>query len=486
MKSKVLSILTAITLASTLMISSVFAEKETTEIPDVLILGDSISTGYGLAEGTPSYGEIVAEQLGANYTNLAVNGSTTSDLLKSLNEDETVIDAVTEAEVICISTGGNDMLGVFLTEISQYKEEGDTLLDAVDKLLANQVAVYSLILKLNQSITPAVNNITTICQTIDTLNSDAVVVFQTIYNPFEISSGDTNELAALYEFANGYINTINTGIKNIPDITVIDTYENFKGYGWLYTNITLQDIHPNKFGHMEIASRITSVLKDVSFESIFASMLTTLSPDELSLIPSEILAGLIPDETSDITEETDETSDVTEDTTDETDETSDVTEDTTDETDETSVSSDEITSEEDTTPEDFVPVYGDIDLDGEIRIADIIVLNKYLLGLINLNASQRENADCSYDGNIDMADNMMIAAYLCDKIDVLGPDYNPIETDITEITLEETETKSEDGTTITDETTIDETVITFEDEASVETTEEITEEITEETIIVFV
>ena len=119
------------------------------------------------------------------------------------------------------------MLGVFLTEISQYKEEGDTLLDAVDKLLANQVAVYSLILKLNQSITPAVNNITTICQTIDTLNSDSVVVFQTIYNPFEISSGDTNELAALYEFANGYINTINTGIKNIPDITVIDTYENF-------------------------------------------------------------------------------------------------------------------------------------------------------------------------------------------------------------------------------------------------------------------
>jgi lysophospholipase L1-like esterase len=503
MKSKVLSILTAITLASTLMISSVFAEKETTEIPDVLILGDSISTGYGLAEGTPSYGEIVAEQLGANYTNLAVNGSTTSDLLKSLNEDETVIDAVTEAEVICISTGGNDMLGVFLTEISQYKEEGDTLLDAVDKLLANQVAVYSLILKLNQSITPAVNNITTICQTIDTLNSDAVVVFQTIYNPFEISSGDTNELAALYEFANGYINTINTGIKNIPDITVIDTYENFKGYGWLYTNITLQDIHPNKFGHMEIASRITSVLKDVSFESIFASMLTTLSPDELSLIPSEILAGLIPDETSDITEETDETSNVTEDTTyetdetsdvtedttdetdetsnvtedttDETDETSDVTEDTTDETDETSVSSDEITSEEDTTPEDFVPVYGDIDLDGEIRIADIIVLNKYLVGLINLNASQRENADCSYDGNIDMADNMMIAAYLCDKIDVLGPDYNPIETDITEITLEETETKSEDETTITDETTIDETVITFEDEASVETTEETTE-----------
>ena len=50
--------------------------------------------------GTPSYGEIVAEQLGANYTNLAVNGSTTSDLLKSLNEDETVIDTVTEAGVI--------------------------------------------------------------------------------------------------------------------------------------------------------------------------------------------------------------------------------------------------------------------------------------------------------------------------------------------------------------------------------------------------
>ena len=67
MKIKILSTLTAVVLASSMMTSGIFAVEAETETPDVLILGDSISTGYGLDEGTQSYGEIVADYIDANY-----------------------------------------------------------------------------------------------------------------------------------------------------------------------------------------------------------------------------------------------------------------------------------------------------------------------------------------------------------------------------------------------------------------------------------
>ncbi len=464
MKIKILSTLTAVVLASSVMTSGIFAVEAETETPDVLILGDSISTGYGLDEGTQSYGEIVADYIDANYSNLSVNGSTSADLLSLLTEDETVIDAVTEAEIICISIGGNDMLGTLITALSQYMEESDTWLDAKDKILADQTAVSALSAKLSQDLTTAVSNIVLISQAIDTLNIDAEVIFQTVYNPFEIYTVSGNALADLHSFSNIYLGALNTGIKSLYSVTIVDTYSNFEGYGWLFTNINSQDIHPNKLGHMEIASQFISVLEDVSYESVFGSMLNTLSAEELALIPSDLLEELIPVETTVTTDETsevstDETSEVT------TDETSEVT------TDET-IAVSETTYPTDTTPEDYVALYGDVDLDGEVRILDIIVFNKYIVGAVSLDASQRENADCLHDGILNMADNLMIASFLCKKIDVLGPDSQPVETDVTETTLEETET------TIEDVTTIEVTETTVEDVTTIEVTETTVEDVT--------
>ncbi|HHX56797.1 MAG TPA: hypothetical protein GX710_02120, partial [Clostridiales bacterium] len=457
MKIKILSTLTAVVLASSMMTSGIFAVEAETETPDVLILGDSISTGYGLDEGTQSYGEIVADYIDANYSNLSVNGDTSADLLSLLTEDETVIDAVTEAEIICISIGGNDMLGTLMTALSQYMEEGDTWLDAKDKILADQTAVAALNANLSQDLTTAVSNIVLISQAIDTLNIDAEVIFQTVYNPFEIYTVSGNALADLHSFTNIYLGALNTGIKSLYSATIVDTYSNFKGYGWLFTNITSQDIHPNKLGHMEIASQYISVLEDVSFESVFGSMLNTLSAEELALIPSDILDELIPvettvttDVTSDVTSDiaTDETSDVATDETSDvaTDETSDVaTDETSDVTTDVTTTVSETTYPTDTTPEDFVALYGDVDLDGEVRILDIVVFNKHIVGTVALDASQRENADCLHDGFLNMSDNLMIASFLCKKIDVLGPDAQPVETDVTETTIEDvTETTIED------------------------------------------
>ncbi|NLP25802.1 MAG: DUF5620 domain-containing protein [Clostridiales bacterium] len=84
------------------------------------------------------------------------------------------------------------------------------------------------------------------------------------------------------------------------------------------------------------------------------------------------------------------------------------------------------TTTEVTTTEDInwdKVVYGDIDLDGDVRVNDIIEFNKHLVGSVVLSPTARENANCVYDDMLNMADNMQIAKYLVKQISKadLGP-----------------------------------------------------------------
>ena len=68
-------------------------------------------------------------------------------------------------------------------------------------------------------------------------------------------------------------------------------------------------------------------------------------------------------------------------------------------------------------------LYGDVNLDGAVRISDVIEFNKYLVGVIDLSPTAKENANCLYDDRLDMADNMQIAKRLVHQIteEDLGP-----------------------------------------------------------------
>ena len=67
------------------LISPIQAQEATESIT---ILGDSISTGYGLPENELSYSDYLGEYYGAEVNNFAVNGAETSDLLKRLEEKD--------------------------------------------------------------------------------------------------------------------------------------------------------------------------------------------------------------------------------------------------------------------------------------------------------------------------------------------------------------------------------------------------------------
>ncbi len=77
--------------------------------------------------------------------------------------------------------------------------------------------------------------------------------------------------------------------------------------------------------------------------------------------------------------------------------------------------------ETETLPDDFVPLYGDVNLDGEIGLVDVIEFNKYFVNATTFNAMQKVNANCYDDDFINMADNLNIAQFLCKKISTLGP-----------------------------------------------------------------
>ncbi len=80
-----------------------------------------------------------------------------------------------------------------------------------------------------------------------------------------------------------------------------------------------------------------------------------------------------------------------------------------------------------TTPKDDIDwdkvLYGDVDVDGEVRLNDVIQFNKHFVGAVVLSPTARENANCVYDEILNMADNMQIANYLVFKITQadLGP-----------------------------------------------------------------
>lgn len=60
--------------------------------------------------------------------------------------------------------------------------------------------------------------------------------------------------------------------------------------------------------------------------------------------------------------------------------------------------------------------YGDVNVDGEINVADAVYLNKYLVNSVTLSAQGLANADAYVDGDITSSDTLAILQYLAMSI----------------------------------------------------------------------
>ena len=260
------------------------------EIESITVLGDSISSGYGLNDGERSYGSYLGEYFGAEVENFAADGKTTSQLLELLEGDGAVSQSVGKSDLICISIGGNDVMDVFY----------DDLIGIAGSFSApsgnggfgfSPEAIQELILSFSSSLGPAAaqagENIRKIALRIEEINPDARLIFQTVYNPFETDDEKMKPVySPLYTFTSIYLGTINSSIRNGSGMEYADIQNKFRGGCTLYTNIKNMDIHPNKIGHLLIAEEIVQQLRLSGENGIFIRELESMiSTDK---IPEEL------------------------------------------------------------------------------------------------------------------------------------------------------------------------------------------------------
>ena len=100
------------------LLAGVLPVAAAAEAPVYLALGDSISTGYGLAEKDPGFADqIAAAYPSYTYRNYAVNGNTAAGIYEQLLTGELDED-LAEAELITLTCGGNDLMAVLYVKIA--------------------------------------------------------------------------------------------------------------------------------------------------------------------------------------------------------------------------------------------------------------------------------------------------------------------------------------------------------------------------------
>lgn len=247
---KLLSIILSVVMLLTCFAFTAFAEEKT----DYLVLGDSIAYGSGLRNPVEAvYGKIVADTHGFNYTNYSVPGHTTGNLLKRL-ENEDVLAAVKEAEIISISIGGNNFL---LSNLIGLMFDGIVKGDYsdMDTIAEGFFADFCVIMDI-----------------INENNPDAVVLMQTLYNP------QSGTLRVVYGEGQKRLNEMvyKYNEENPGEIIVVeigdalgDDMECFAG----------DDIHPSAKGNFIIAETVLLALDENGIADLTEPVVTTEGED---------------------------------------------------------------------------------------------------------------------------------------------------------------------------------------------------------------
>ncbi|MBR5231332.1 MAG: hypothetical protein IKW00_03680 [Clostridia bacterium] len=250
-------------------------------------LGDSITTGYGLAKDEKGFAQLLAEEKGYALTNLAVNGATAKDVSRLLSR-KSVQYTVAKADFITLTCGGNDLMGLIFTQAAEaFNALSPAKINAgqVSQILADpndgrQTALLGVLqqLLLGSENIPAfadspvmdaaldafVTNLTDIIAKIRAVNPDAVIIVSTQYNPFAFFSDAYEPLAA----------SLDKGVKKLSDAIeenaqtagykVADAYGAFAASPdnlcCAHMHPFNPDPHPNVRGHAVLAECFSGVI----------------------------------------------------------------------------------------------------------------------------------------------------------------------------------------------------------------------------------
>lgn len=259
-----------------------------------LALGDSITTGYGLAEGEMCFAELVAQANGYALINRAVNGNTAAGILAQLADPATLMD-VLRADVITITCGGNDMMGLLYQQIAEVYnalipaqmpmlmvESGDVtdimtdgedprqqalLLAALTVLEGSEemgVEPFVQSAAMREGLTSYLTTLGVVVMSLRRANPEASIIVATQYNPYARFDGAFAALNAGMERGAAALSGFIRDYAAVLDYQLADVYAAFSASGENLMNACMEplnlDFHPNAAGHELIAEVFNAVL----------------------------------------------------------------------------------------------------------------------------------------------------------------------------------------------------------------------------------
>jgi len=246
-------------------------------VQKIVVLGDSIATGAGLAENERSYTEILENYTNLKIQNFAQEHYTTGDMLTCLSDSQ-VQEALSQADIILINIGEHDIMDSFL-EISKgfmaefkfekftdvfsaqlqdygFKDENDLIPYANEMAAAirkNQVSAGENIQLINTELSKYPHakiiwqtdyNLLDTLDFYDTLSVRRQSAYNSIMNPASTT-------------LNNYLNTyIMQFAEENDNCSVIDVSAGFAGKAYEYTNLYQLDLNPSAAGHVWIADAV--------------------------------------------------------------------------------------------------------------------------------------------------------------------------------------------------------------------------------------
>ena len=259
-----------------------------------LALGDSITTGYGLAEGEMCFAELVAQANGYALINRAVNGNTAAGILAQLADPATLMD-VLRADVITITCGGNDMMGLLYQQIAEVYnalipaqmpmlmvESGDVtdimtdgedprqqamLLAALTVLEGNAemgIEPFVQSAAMREGLTSYLTTMGLVVMSLRRANPEASIIVATQYNPYNRFDGAFAALNAGMERGASALSGFIRDYAAVLGYQLADVYAAFSASGENLMNACMEplnlDFHPNAAGHALIAEVFNAVL----------------------------------------------------------------------------------------------------------------------------------------------------------------------------------------------------------------------------------
>lgn len=238
-------------------------------------LGDSISTGYGVSS---SFVQQIAENHSYDLTNKATDGATSADVLAAAQ-------TVSEADLITITVGGNDMMNALYAYLAEELGKDETELKE-DLMSGNPVIIMQAAYVIDAfpssgqaetAVAQFTQNLAGIFGVLKHNNPNAMIVITNQYNPYTtlIKQMASNPMLAQYAesfntaFEGGVqaINFVINSTATASGISVADVYSAFEDVaaaGENPCNATMVpqmnlDFHPNAMGHEKIAAVVEAL-----------------------------------------------------------------------------------------------------------------------------------------------------------------------------------------------------------------------------------